>query len=174
MLDVTQLPTALASHALAAWNRWCDFAEPGLRDRAIAWAAAQPADARELAKVLALSDYAERVATLYPAAFVEFLETGAHRSAPPADFVGHALDGSADLDDLKHALRRLRNLAMLRVIWRDLNGHAALAETTGVLSRLADQLIDGALTRLHAWAVASDGEPVAADGAPQRLVVIAL
>jgi glutamate-ammonia-ligase adenylyltransferase len=43
------------------------------------------------------------------------------------------------------------------------------------MTRLADQLIDGALARLHQWAVAVDGEPVGEySGAAQRLVVIAL
>src|SRR5262245_49469872 len=109
MLDVAHLPQPLAAHALAAWNRWSDFIEPALRARAAAWIAAQPTDARELAKMLALSDYAERVATLYPDAFVEFLETGVHRAAPPDDFVGDVLAGIGDLEELKPALRRLRN-----------------------------------------------------------------
>jgi glutamate-ammonia-ligase adenylyltransferase len=174
MLDVSLLPAPLAPLAAAAWNRWLEAAEPTLRARTAAWLAAQPADATELAKVLALSDFAAGVATAQAESFVAFLERGAYRGSPPLDFVGDALVGVADVETLKRTVRRVRNLAMLHVIWRDLNGRAPLAETTGALSRLADQLIDAALARLHEWAVAEDGAPLDDVGTPQRLVVVAL
>ena len=174
MLDVSQLPGPLAPLAATAWNRWVDAVEPPLRTRAEAWLSAQPADAAELAKVFALSDFAAHVAAAQPETFVAFLESGAYRSAPPDDFVGEGFGDVVDIDDLKRRVRRVRNVAMLRVIWRDLTGRAPLAETTGALSRLADQLIDAALAKLHDWAAAEDGEPLDEAGVPQRLVVIAL
>ena len=39
-----------------------------------------------------------------------------------------------DIDALKQLLRRLRNSAMLHIIWRDLNGRSDLAETTRSLT----------------------------------------
>ena len=174
MLDVSLLPASLAPIAATAWNRWADAVEPTQRARAAAWLAAQPADAAELAKVFAHSDFVAHVATAHAETFVAFLENGAYRSVPPDDFVVDAFVDVADIDSLKRQVRRVRNTAMLWVIWRDLNGRAPLAETTRALSRLADQLIDVALSKLHAWAAAEDGEPLDDSGAPQRLVVIAL
>ena len=105
----------------------------------------------------------------------QFLEARAYRHAPPADPVGDALGDVEDVDALKKLLRRLRNAAMLHVIWRDLNGRSDLAETTRSLSRLADRLIDAALAKLHEWAIATDGEPAGRDSCePQQMVVIAL
>ena len=174
MLDVSLLPTPLSPLAAAAWNRWLEAAPAAMRERAERWLAQAGADAAELAKVLALSDFAAHVASAQAAAFVEFLENRGFHDAPPADFVGDSLTAVGDVDELKCRLRRVRNFAMLHIIWRDVNGRAELSETTGALSRLADQLIDAALARLHAWAAADDGEPLDERGAPQRLVVIAL
>ncbi len=82
---------------------------------------------------------------------------------------------STDIEALKKDLRRLRNAAMLHIIWRDLNGRADVAETTKSLSRFADQLINAAVFQLHAWAVIRDGEPIGEQSAAvQHLVVIAL
>ena len=92
-------------------------------------------------------------------------DRSAPRSARDAD----------DIESLQRVLRRLRNAALVHIIWRDVNGRADVEETTASLTQLADHLIDGALARLHTWAVASDGEPIGRDsGQPQRLVVIGL
>ena len=174
MLDVSLLPAPLAPLAAAAWARWGDLVEPSLRARADRWLARTDADSAELAKLFALSDFAVHVASAQAETFVAFLEDGGYRAAPPVDFVGASLADVGDVDALKRRLRRARNFAMLHIIWRDVNGRAELSETTGGLSRLADQLIDAALARLHAWVAADDGEPLDERGEPQRLVVIAL
>jgi glutamate-ammonia-ligase adenylyltransferase len=86
-----------------------------------------------------------------------------------------ALAGAGEMPGLQRALRRLRNRCQLRIVWRHLAARAALEETTGALSDLADVLMDAALDKVHAWSVAREGMPLGGEtGAPQRLVVLAL
>jgi glutamate-ammonia-ligase adenylyltransferase len=89
--------------------------------------------------------------------------------------LGEALQRAPDVEALKLVLRQRRNAVMLHIIWRDLNRHAQLSETTASVTRIADQFIDGALAWMYESAIAEAGEPIGADsGAPQRLVVVAL
>jgi glutamate-ammonia-ligase adenylyltransferase len=86
-----------------------------------------------------------------------------------------ALAGIDAMPALQAALRRLRNRCQLWIVWRHLAMRAPLEETTGVLSDLADIVIDAALEKVHGWAAAREGEPVGGEsGTPQRLVVLAL
>ncbi len=143
--------------------------------RVDAWLAVHPDEMQELARTFALSEFAATVAMAHPDEFVGFLESGDYRQPPPTDPVGDRLTTVDDIESLKTLLRRLRNAAMLHIIWRDLNGRSDLAETTRSLTHLADRLIDAAVSKLHGWAVATDGEPIGGDSAkPQHLVVIAL
>ncbi len=168
------LPAPLDRAADSAWQRLRAGLDTELDARLSAWLATHGDASIELPRTLALSEFVTETAATRPDAFIALLESEAYQEPPPADFVGNTLDAVADVDALKVLLRRLRNAAMLHIIWRDLNGRADVAETTRSLTRLADQLIDAAVTRLHTWAVLNDGEPVDANGAAQRLVVIAL
>jgi glutamate-ammonia-ligase adenylyltransferase len=147
----------------------------GERNELTEWLAANRDTSRELATVFALSDFAADVAMRQPAALLDLMRSGAFRRPPPADLLGDAVEHAPDVDALKSMLRHRRNAVMLHIIWRDLNRHAQLSETTASVTRLADQFIDGALARLYEWAVEESGEPIGGDsGRPQRLVVIAL
>jgi len=84
------------------------------------------------------------------------------------------LAGVADEADLALCLRRFRRAHMVRIIWRDLAGLAALAETLEDLSELADQCTAQALALLHDWCVAQWGEPRDASGRAQRLVILGM
>ena len=75
---------------------------------------------------------------------------------------------------LAAALRRFRRREMIRIAWRDLAGLAALEETLGDLSDLAEVAVSGALDRLHAWQCRRFGAPHDAEGQPQRLVVLGM
>jgi glutamate-ammonia-ligase adenylyltransferase len=175
MFDAGSLPEPLARAATLSWQRFVDGLGPDLQTRTNFWLDARPDGAIELARTFALSEFAAAVATAQPEVFVDFLESNAFEAAPVADFVGESLREVADVEALKSALRRLRNAAMLHIIWRDLNGRSDVAETTKSLTRLADQLINAAVLRLHDWAVANDSAPVGAQsGRAQQLVVIAL
>ena len=175
MRDVRSLDESLARAATSAWQSLLDTLEPELHGRAQSWLAAHPDSSVELVRTFALSEFAAGVARAQPDAFIAFLESHAYEQALDVELLGAALESAADVESLARSLRRLRNAAMLHIIWRDLNGRADVAETTKSLTQLADRMIDAALSRLHEWAVASDAEPIGAQsGAPQRLVVIAL
>ena len=175
MFDPSFLQPPLAAEATAAWRRFRERLDTDHAARLDAWLEAQPDDRQELARTFALSEFAATVAMAHPDSFVAFLESTAYRQAPPSDCVGTRLAAVDDVEELKSLLRRLRNGAMLHIIWRDLNGRSDLAETTRSLTGLADRLIDAAVAKLHEWAVAADGDPIGRESAkPQQLVVIAL
>jgi [glutamine synthetase] adenylyltransferase / [glutamine synthetase]-adenylyl-L-tyrosine phosphorylase len=177
-LPTDGLPAPLHAAAQRAWQRVGEAAGSETIALLIALAAPGPA-AGQLARVLACSDFVADVAARDVEWFAQFV-TGRDYQTPIddvllSDRLDAATAGASDLDSLKRALRRLRNRFMVHAIWRDSTGMADVAETTATLSRMADRFIDHALTRVHDWAVAADGEPIGADsGRPQRLVVMAL
>ncbi|CAK0748249.1 Glutamine synthetase adenylyl-L-tyrosine phosphorylase / Glutamine synthetase adenylyl transferase [Gammaproteobacteria bacterium] len=71
-------------------------------------------------------------------------------------------------------LRRFRRREMVRIIWRDLAGWAALAETLEDLSELADVCIRQARTRLMDWLTRDLGTPRDDAGQPQSLVILGM
>jgi len=75
---------------------------------------------------------------------------------------------------LHAVLRHFRRYHMVRIIWRDLAGWATLDETLEDLTALADACIARTLDLLHAWQVRELGQPLDADGQPQRLVVLGM
>lgn len=79
-----------------------------------------------------------------------------------------------DENQLGVVLRRFRRWEMARIAWRDLAGLAALDETLGDLSELAEQVIDAGLTHLYQWQCQRYGQPRDADHQPQSLVVLGM
>lgn len=75
---------------------------------------------------------------------------------------------------LKKVLRQLRQHVIARIIWRDLNGLAALDEVVKTISEFADFVINQALAYLNPWHVAEYGEPVNDQGKVQSLIVIGM
>jgi len=84
------------------------------------------------------------------------------------------LDGAGDEAAVMRALRRFRRREMVRIAWRDLAGWAVLEETLGHLSELAEVCIRSADDWVHHGMVEKHGEPLAQDGTPLRLLVIAM
>ncbi len=82
--------------------------------------------------------------------------------------------GIADDDGLKRHLRRLRERVFARVLARDLNGLADLAEVTRTLTALAEVTLRAALEFHHRELAAAHGEPLDAAGRPQRLIVVGM
>jgi glutamate-ammonia-ligase adenylyltransferase len=87
---------------------------------------------------------------------------------------GDLLAGAADEAEAMSRLRGFRRSEMLRIAWRDLAGWAVLEETLGHLSELAEVCIRAADDWVHARLSTRYGEPRGADGASQRLLVIAM
>ena len=82
--------------------------------------------------------------------------------------------GIACEDDLNRQLRRLREKVFARVMARDLGGLANLAEVTGTLTALAEVAVNAALDFHHKELAAIHGEPLDAEGRPQRLMVVGM
>ena len=85
-----------------------------------------------------------------------------------------AADAPASDDELKRALRRLRQRVMATLIVRDLGGVATLAEVVESMTQLADVTTNFALDFLHRQLAEQFGEPLDSGGKPQRLLVVGM
>jgi [glutamine synthetase] adenylyltransferase / [glutamine synthetase]-adenylyl-L-tyrosine phosphorylase len=79
-----------------------------------------------------------------------------------------------DDEALKSAMRRLRHRAMAHILLRDLCGLAPLSEVVESMTMLADVTTNFALDHYHRQLVATYGEPLDANGQPQRLLIIGM
>ena len=91
--------------------------------------------------------------------------------AEMADFLAAGIDGE---EALKRRLRQLRERVFARVMTRDLNGLADLAEVTRTLTDLAEVAVATALEFHHRELAAIHGEPLDGEGLPQRLIVVGM
>ncbi len=82
------------------------------------------------------------------------------------------IDDDAPVDETKAELRRVRNRALLRVIWREVCGQAGLDETLGDLSALADTMLDVAAR--YAEVQLAERYGVARDDAGERIPPVIL
>ncbi|HJZ99169.1 MAG TPA: hypothetical protein VKE70_21815 [Candidatus Solibacter sp.] len=103
------------------------------------------ANSRSFQRVLTVEDYRERLA--------EFLGAG----------VPTALD-----------FARFRRRQLLRILLRDVEGVATLANVTEELSNLADAILDSAYRHIRAEVAARHGEPLLPTGEPCGFSVISL
>ena len=157
-----------------------------LPERWRSFAAAEPDAAAAFREDPALADAAPRVwaASEFVAAHslrsrdaLRALALAARRRWTPGELLAGAadlLEGSTDEAAAMQRLRSFRRAEMLRIAWRDLAGWAVLEETLGHLSELAEVCIRAADDWVHARMTAAHGEPRAADGTPQRLLVVAM
>ncbi|MBI5782487.1 MAG: hypothetical protein HZA69_01955, partial [Gammaproteobacteria bacterium] len=110
-----------------------------------------------LPRVFAASEFVARGCVQQPALLNDLISSrDLLRSYPAGDLAARAakfLAEAADEPALKTRLRRLRRRELVRIAWRDLAGWADLHETLATLSEFADACVDGALAKLHAWAV---------------------
>ncbi len=113
------------------------------------------------------------------------LDADLHRSVPSRDSLAAELDqllaALADTEDpaapdgpVGQTLRHFRNHHQVGIIWRDLNRCTDLDGTIGILSDLAEIILEQTLALLHRRLAALLGEPVDDAGRPQQLVVLAL
>ena len=129
-------------------------------------------------RVMALSDFAQRVASRQRDWFLQSLD--ADRFEAPWDEVWFrseltgATAGAPATADLKRELRLLRNRCQLWIVWRHLAGTAPLEETTRSLSRMADGFIAAALDAAQRRETQRAGEPRGTSGEVQGLTVFAL
>ncbi|MFZ1575411.1 MAG: bifunctional [glutamate--ammonia ligase]-adenylyl-L-tyrosine phosphorylase/[glutamate--ammonia-ligase] adenylyltransferase [Chromatiaceae bacterium] len=167
------------ANAERLWREWLDWAAgqgmaaPPSRD---------PAFEETRARVWEGSDFVATTVARYPETFAQILASGdLDRPYDPGEMGLGLAVALADLkpegvDDqgLQRRLRLFRRREMLRLIWRDLGGAAALEETLEDLSELADVCVNQALDWTQAWTRAELGTPRNAQGEEQRLLVIGM
>ncbi len=91
-----------------------------------------------------------------------------------AEYEALATVGDDEEEALARRLRRLRRRVMLALAARDIAGVAELTEVVGTVTALAEVGVEQAL-QLHARLLAQrHGVPLAADGTPQDLLVVAM
>ena len=142
--------------------------------------AAWPAERTEaLRRSCALSDFVHEQAVRDPQLLAELGASGdLERRFAAGELLGQLqalLADCADEDELGRRLRRFRNRQQVRIIWRDLNRQASLAETCSDLSDLADACIDGAYQWLYPRHCEQFGTPIGRrSGQPQHLVILGM
>lgn len=152
-------------------QRWV---ERLLDDRPHAFDDLHPDDVQKLLRLVACSEFAGNVAIrewdwltgeLRDSAFTG---EGGDPAPPP-----HAESGE-DIGEFKRALRGRRNRGLLRILWRDLNEEASVADTLAALSRLADTLIAAAVARAETDMRSRFGTAKDGAGRDLRIVVLAM
>lgn len=142
--------------------------------------AAWPAERTEaLRRSCALSDFVHEQAVRDPQLLAELGASGdLERRFAAGELRGQLqalLADCTDEDELGRRLRRFRNRQQVRIIWRDLNRQASLAETCSDLSDLADACIDGAYQWLYPRHCEQFGTPIGRrSGQPQHLVILGM
>ncbi|PUA28313.1 MAG: bifunctional glutamine synthetase adenylyltransferase/deadenyltransferase [Cellvibrio sp. 79] len=98
----------------------------------------------QLTRAFTASEFIAKTSAQKPALLLELIESGVlFRPQTDADLDAFAAVISAGVNDadVDARLRRERNKAMIRIIWRDLNRLATMSEVTAELSRFADKSI---------------------------------
>ena len=128
--------------------------------------------ALDAARVATVSDFVVTVLERHGPALLDRL---ADASALEADALAARLDlaGVGDADAMAR-LRRVRNVEMARLAWRDLAGSSTIEQSLADLSTLADALIRAALAHAAEQLEPRFGRPVDEHGAPAPLLVLAM
>ena len=125
-----------------------------------------------LCRVVACSEFAGAVVLRQWSWLIDNAESMDDASA--AEVLADVVDDDAEIDVVKAQLRRARNRAMLRIIWREVAGLADLDETLGELSRLADAMLETATARAERLLEARYGCVVDASGERVSPVILGM
>ena len=133
---------------------------------------------RELNTAFMFSRFLATAIIKNPLFFMELLESGdLHRTYTLGEYkkkIHQALDIAGETQNIQALLGNLRLREMVRIAWRDLNGHALLEETMADLSALADTCVETALSVLYEKLCATHGVPVDKNGTPQKIIVLGM
>lgn len=169
--NFSTLPKSLEDKVKARWQsflesagaRELDLAEPILRSLPQVWAA---------------SPFLVGICRRYSDASLSLVQDEVFQrpanSGEIAIRVKQATQGAEDDKEIMSALRRVRDLELLRIGWRDLAGWADLEETLQELSDLADACIAAALLHIEAELEECHGRPKDKEGREHGLIVMAL
>ena len=139
-----------------------------------------PKFAEHLQLLWGCSDYLGQQCALHPELFQELVESGdLQRSYSPEDYtekLDQRLPSDCSEEQLSHHLRLFRRREMIRIIWRDFSRLAALLETTGDMTALAESAINISLRELHRISCEELGTPYRGSDsdAEQQMVVVAM
>lgn len=98
----------------------------------------------QLTRAFVASEFIAKTAAQKPALLLELIESGALFRAlvdEDLEIFTSVINAGINDADVDARLRRERNKAMIRIIWRDLNRLATMSEVTAELSRFADKSI---------------------------------
>ncbi len=104
----------------------------------------------------------------------DWLATAIQQAMTREEMKDFLAESGSNEADLKKQLRHLRERVFARIMVRDMNGLADLAEVTRTLTELAEEAIQAALAFLHKDLAEIHGEPVDAKGRPQQLIVVGM
>jgi len=130
-----------------------------------------------LPRVLTGSEFVLHFIERDPEGFAKLAQTDLKESLD-RELIGKRLADAFDLNleeaEAMAAIRRVRNLQMTRLAWRDIAGWADLAETLQGVSDLADACIQTAIDWAEAQVAKRFGLPRDAANKPQHIVVLAM
>ena len=125
-----------------------------------------------LCRVVACSEFAGSVMLRQWSWLVE--TAASMDDARATEILNDVIDDAAEIDVVKSQLRRARDRAMLRIIWREVAGLADLDETLGELSRLADTMLQIATAQAERRLEAKYGYVVDATGKRVSPVILGM
>ncbi len=165
--------SSVREHAERAWTDWCEHARAqGIEPPS------DPVLVDGLLRVWEGSEFVARSCRQQLSLLPDLLASGdldrPMERGEPGERLEAELAEVADEPGLSRTLRVFRRRQMVRIVWRDLDGRAPLAETLQDLSALADVCVEAALVRLHRWSAAELGVPRDPAGVEQRLVVVGM
>jgi glutamate-ammonia-ligase adenylyltransferase len=132
-----------------------------------------------LSRVFAASDFVAQSCAREPMLFAQLVASGdLERALPGSAYTARVAalfpEAAPAEAEVMARLRRWRRYEFVRIAWRDLAGWADVPETLEALSACADAAIAAAVAQARTALVTRYGEPRAAGGAVQPLLVIGM
>ena len=127
----------------------------------------------DLAEALEFSSYASRLRAAQPELFAAVTAALDRPFIVSADDAA-ALQRASDPGSLAVLLRKLRQRVFLGTLLRDLTGRANLLEVCAATTGLADVATSVTVAAHQRWLAEAHGNPVAADGTAQELIVVGM
>jgi len=133
---------------------------------------------RQLTRAFVASEFIAKTCALRPHYFVDLLQSGvlfsSHYDVMLSRFDA-AINACTTDAQLDKTLREQRQMAMIRVIWRDVNRVASMQEITAELSRFADRAIQLTADYHYRALVALHGTPIGKEsGLSQPFMVLGM
>jgi [glutamine synthetase] adenylyltransferase / [glutamine synthetase]-adenylyl-L-tyrosine phosphorylase len=181
MLEESLLPEALRPNALRLADEFARIlSEKNLDspEQCLGEAIELQEFRRQFTTAFTGSEYIAKTCTVNPELLVDLISSG-DLFTPLAELAYAELEaevaGCETEVDLERCLRRHRQRAMVRIVWRDLNRSATLSETTAELSLFADTTIQLALAFHYRHLTQRWGLPIGEEsGREQSLVVLGM